>query len=212
MTLKSIAISVAAIAMMAGGAKAQSAQNVVSSEVWIEEVRKQGVLTGCSLRFVIGYQDYAYRRGAISSIGGTIGIHSVAREKPQACAGGNLKIVGVDFDQDLKSSAFFPVSHAYLSLPGNGLNRQLPVEGRYQCDEPTAFCGFYGLVLALDIVGAVMDKDAAAVSIVFSRGGINISIPVTLDEKARPQLSACWLSLMPEVRSCVSALQSSSTR
>jgi hypothetical protein len=195
------------IALMAGSAQAQSAQNVVSSEVWIEEVRQQGELTGCAVRFSIGFQDHVYRRGAVSGIGGTIGIYSVARQKPQVCAGGSLKVMGVDLYQGRVPNAF-TVANAYLSVPSKVLNRQMLAEAHYQCDEPTAFCGVYGLSNALNIAGVIADKHAAAMAVVLNRhNGIDISVPITIDEKARLQFAVCWLSLMAEVQACVEALQ-----
>ena len=172
-------------------------QTVLRSDVSVDNILRQGVPSGCSLRFTIAYQDSVYRNGQVAMVDGSISW--MPAPKPH-CKVVNLKIIGGDFDGSSRLS-YFAIPHAYVSAPGM-VTSPLQVEERYECDNPNAFCGVYGNVRGIAVGKSVLK---GGVTVAFSRrlGGMDVGLPITVDDGALAKFGACLQQLTDDAIRCL---------
>ena len=175
---------------------ATAAAQELPSEAVVSSITKAGVTEGCSVQYTAVARDHIYKSGSPIGITGSLSwmLH------PQMGIGVMIKLITADIDKRAPNSLLtFKVTHGFIRIN----TKVVQVEQRYDCDQPTGFCGAVGMEKAMDTYLAYANG-GESVSFGFNRAtaGMDVVVPVpTLSLEQGNQLNECMLQVLQRAQS-----------
>ena len=179
-------VAISLLALLATPAQAQS---VMHQEVNINRISSGGVLAACSVVFDILYRDFVYRQGVPSLASGSLSFYLQPNR-----GFASVKVVGQDLSAAAEQLGFFQVTNAFVEVNGTAYL----IDRKSQCERPTGFCAGYGYAKAMDLLKSAMPTFAIG----FNRKakGMDIRLPVTLEQPQLAEMAACLDALIQQVQ------------
>ena len=168
-----------------------ASQQVMKGEVKVTPMSSGGVPIGCSLEYILIISDRVYRSGGVVGLTGT---YAWLANRDRMGIAGMFKLGAVDFDHNMRKSAFKPAS-TVLSIGGKVHRPQEPMP----CEDNNYVCGAYSTEGSLGVLSAMLN---GPIELGYNRriGSFDVMVPLDVSNEEMMRLTDCMQNFMRSLK------------
>jgi len=165
------------------------AQTVLMRDVTVKKVLQAETLSGCSIKFDVGYRDHTYRQGLPSVVSGDVTWYL----RPMG-AWASLTVTGQDISAEMEPMGDFLITNAFIDVDTS----TYLADEQSSCESPLGFCAVYRAEKATRL----MHSAIPAFALGFDREGTRmgrIRLPIVIEGQQLKDIEECLQTLAGSV-------------